>query len=313
MEELGPFSSVSDPDQSSRSALSPEACGAEMDSAIASTLKQKSEREHLLHSYQSYPETASLTNCCIKYVLFLPNFLFSLLGFLLLSIGIWGLIDKESLVSEKIGHLGTDPMLIFVLVGLTTSAVAFSGCIGALRENYCLLKFFTVSVITVVILEVFTGITVYTLRKQIKDFLEGTMLVAVKRYQDDEDLRFIIDEIQQGVQCCGVESYQDWKLNLYFNCSSPGVQACGVPSSCCIHSLENGTITNSQCGFGILTMEEVVAQNIIYLGGCMPELIRWINMNMGLASSFMAILLAAEVISLLCASELLRDLELIKM
>jgi hypothetical protein len=33
--------------------------------------------------------------------------------------------------------------------------------------------------------------------------------------------------------CCGVEFYQDWELNMYFNCSSPGIEACGVPSSCC--------------------------------------------------------------------------------
>lgn len=35
------------------------------------------------------------------------------------------------------------------------------------------------------------------------------------------------------LQCCGVETYKDWELNMYFNCSSPGREACGVPFSCC--------------------------------------------------------------------------------
>lgn len=41
-------------------------------------------------------------------------------------------------------------------------------------------------------------------------------------------------------QCCGVEGYQDWSHNVYFECSenNPSLEACGVPFSCCIH-LEN--------------------------------------------------------------------------
>ena len=34
-------------------------------------------------------------------------------------------------------------------------------------------------------------------------------------------------------KCCGGETYNDWQRNIYFNCSSPGAEACGVPFSCC--------------------------------------------------------------------------------
>ena len=33
--------------------------------------------------------------------------------------------------------------------------------------------------------------------------------------------------------CCGVTGYRDWEMNLYFNCTSPSGEACGVPFSCC--------------------------------------------------------------------------------
>ncbi len=42
----------------------------------------------------------------------------------------------------------------------------------------------------------------------------------------------------------------------YFNCSAPGVQACGVPPSCCIDPLENGTVWNTQCGVGAQQLDE---------------------------------------------------------
>ena len=47
----------------------------------------------------------------------------------------------------------------------------------------------------------------------------------------------LIDWIQEGwLQCCGIESPNDWDKNVYFNCSSASVgsrEACGVPFSCC--------------------------------------------------------------------------------
>uniref|UniRef100_A0A8C4VZD8 Tetraspanin-10 n=1 Tax=Gopherus evgoodei TaxID=1825980 RepID=A0A8C4VZD8_9SAUR len=217
---------------------------------------------------------------CIKYLTFLWNLLFSVLGLLILAFGIWGLLAKESLVSERIAHLGSDPMLFFVLVGLAVSTVSLAGCVGALYENTCLLKFFTGG--------------------------------AVLRYQDDPDLRFIMDEIQMGLQCCGAESYQDWQMNIYFNCSSPGVQACGVPASCCLNPLENGTITNSQCGFGALGMEEFEAQSIISLGGCVPQLSRWLRGHRGVLSAYFVFLILLEVGGFLLATKLLADLAFVR-
>ena len=35
------------------------------------------------------------------------------------------------------------------------------------------------------------------------------------------------------LHCCGLKDYMDWERNIYFNCSSPGVEKCGVPFSCC--------------------------------------------------------------------------------
>jgi len=35
------------------------------------------------------------------------------------------------------------------------------------------------------------------------------------------------------LHCCGLQDYDDWEQNIYFNCSSPGVESCGVPFSCC--------------------------------------------------------------------------------
>uniref|UniRef100_A0A4W3KE52 Tetraspanin n=2 Tax=Callorhinchus milii TaxID=7868 RepID=A0A4W3KE52_CALMI len=264
------------------------------------------------HHHHHHHHEVNQVNCCIKHVMFLFNFAFTVVGCLMLGVGVWGLIDKESLVLDTINNLSTDPMLVFVSLGLVVSIMSFSGCTGALRENECLLKFFTLGIIIFVTVEVVGGIAVYALRDRIGQYLENGMILAVKRYQDDPDLRFIMNEIQEGLKCCGVESYHDWELNMYFNCSSPGVHACGAPASCCINPQENGTVRNSQCGFGTLHMEEVAAQNYIYLRGCMSRLTSWLNSNMGSIGAIAVILMVTQVLGLIFATKVLSDIELIK-
>ncbi|XP_072494229.1 tetraspanin-10 [Notamacropus eugenii] len=263
----------------------------------------------ILALQEGLPLPLNFWSSCIKYLIFLLNFLFSLLGLLTLVVGLWGLIDKESLQSEQLPHLGTDPMLLFVMVGLIVSIVSLAGCIGALCENICLLWFFAGGIFTFLILETLAGILIYALWDQLQEILDRTMLVAITRYQDDSDLRFLLDEIQLGLQCCGVVSYQDWKLNLYFNCSSPGVQACGLPASCCINPWENGTIINSQCGFGTLRLDEAAAQNIVHSEGCSLRLRQWLGQNSWVIRDYILASTVIEGLEFLLVTKLVRDIK----
>ncbi|XP_040292921.1 tetraspanin-10 [Bufo bufo] len=248
----------------------------------------------------------------MKYLMFFFNVIFFTLGFGLLCFGFWGLADKESLIGEKIGNLGTDPMLIFVLVGLVVCFLSFSGCVGFIRENICLLRLFSTGIAMLLVTQCVLALVVLCFRDRIQDSVKKTMLVAMSRYQDDSDLKFLLDELQLGMECCGVQSYQDWSINLYFNCSSPGVNSCGVPYSCCIDPLQNGTVPNSQCGFGALGMSEAMASTLIYLGGCVPQLVLWINYRIWDIFVGYLLVTAVELVCIVCAQRVMREIKMIK-
>uniref|UniRef100_W5L6W6 Tetraspanin-10 n=1 Tax=Astyanax mexicanus TaxID=7994 RepID=W5L6W6_ASTMX len=249
--------------------------------------------------------TSRLTDYLLKYVLFSSNLLFTALGLAMLGLGLWGLLSKESFSQEKLGSLGTDPMLLFVFLGLVLTLLCVTGCVGAVRENYCLLRIFSVVLLALVAAQVLAAIVAYGLQGRIADFLRTGMLTAMARYQDDLDMRFITDEIQTGLQCCGAENYRDWQINSYFNCSAPGVQSCSVPASCCVDPLENGTVWNSQCGFGALQLDEFSAQSVIFLGGCLGSISRWIQQHSGLISTVVVVLLGVQIITLVITTRLL--------
>uniref|UniRef100_A0A6I8PXX1 Tetraspanin 10 n=1 Tax=Xenopus tropicalis TaxID=8364 RepID=A0A6I8PXX1_XENTR len=248
----------------------------------------------------------------IKYLMFFTNFVFSILGFALFGFGVWGLVDKQSLISDRIGYLGTDPMLSFVMVGLIVSFLSVSGCLGFIRENIYLLRCFSLGISILMVTQLLSAIIIFAFKDQIIGSVKNSLLVALSRYHDDSDLKFIMDEVQLGMECCGVQSYTDWAVSLYFNCSSPGVYACGVPYSCCIDPFENGTVINSQCGVGAMQMGETMAGSVIFLGGCVPQMILWLQRKFWDIAAVFLLVMVIQLVCVVCAQRMLGEIKFIK-
>ncbi|XP_042658654.1 tetraspanin-10 [Tyto alba] len=245
---------------------------------------------------------------CVRYLAFLWNLLFLLLGLLALAVGVWGLLAKGLLRGERLAPLGSDPMLLFVLVGLGASAVSLAGCLGTLRSSPCLLRFFVGATLVFVGLEVLGGLLLVVARHRLRDALRDALLLCLLRYQEEPDLRFLVDEVQRSLQCCGLGSYRDWETNPYFNCSAPGAQACGVPASCCLDPWQNGTVPNAQCAFGVLRLGDVAAGTVVYPGGCVARLGSWLRGQAGGIAAGAAALVLVEAAGVVMALKVLGDI-----
>uniref|UniRef100_A0A7N6AE31 Tetraspanin-10 n=1 Tax=Anabas testudineus TaxID=64144 RepID=A0A7N6AE31_ANATE len=215
----------------------------------------------------------------------------------------------KSFAQEKIGSIGTDPMLILGTVGFLLTMLCLSGCVGALRENCCLLRLFSAVMLVLITAQVLAAIMAYSLQNEIGGYLRSGMLAAMARYQDDLDLRFITDEIQTNLQCCGADTYRDWEINIYYNCSAPGVLACGVPATCCVDPLENGTVWNSQCGVRAQLLDEFTAQSVIFLGGCLGGISRWIEQHENLIGTVCIVILGVQLLTLFITTRLLDSIQ----
>ncbi|NXF13079.1 TSN10 protein, partial [Smithornis capensis] len=290
LEELPYSSSCSDDDDDDGSSLARDT--AEQD-------------QGLCHPFPPKPSTFSH---CVRYLAFLWNLLFLLLGLLVLAVGVWGLLAKAPLPGGERGvPLGSDPMLLFVLVGLGASAVSLAGCLGAFRASPCLLRFFLGALLAFGGLEVLGGLVLLLARQRLRDALRDLLLLCLLRYQEDPDLQFLVDEVQRSLQCCGLGSYRDWESNPYFNCSAPGVQACGVPASCCQDPLENGSVPNAQCGFGVLGLGAAAAGAVVHVGGCGAALGAWLRGQAGAIATAAATLVLLEAVGALLALRVLGD------
>lgn len=225
---------------------------------------------------------SSSVSLLVKYALFFLNILFWLIGLGLLAAGIYARTLKEVttvLKSSVVWYL--DPSLYLMIFGGIIFILAFLGCIGSLRENLTMLKIFEYSIDFIMFLQLGAAIGIYLAKEQVKNGVKNALVKTIPQYRDDVDLQSIIDFFQENVKCCGVNNYMDWDKNIYFNCSSPGSEACGVPYSCCKHFASE---INTQCGYGLRKagVSQIKRGEKIYTTGCVDATINLLlsNQNM---------------------------------
>ncbi|KAK1125356.1 hypothetical protein K0M31_005726 [Melipona bicolor] len=60
-----------------------------------------------------------------------------------MAIGVWAWTEKDTFNNlSRLTNVALDPAFILILVGTVTFIIGFTGCVGALRENTCLLATF---------------------------------------------------------------------------------------------------------------------------------------------------------------------------
>ncbi|XP_034254530.1 tetraspanin-33-like [Thrips palmi] len=226
---------------------------------------------------------------CVKYMIFLLNFIFWLFGGLLIGIGLYAFVDKwqaSGLVKvETVYDVILNVSLVMIFAGGVVFVVSFAGCVGALRENTCLLKFYSLCLLVFFLLEMAIAIMGFVFPHTMQSMLEETLSdKIIHMYREDADLQNFIDFAQQEFQCCGLssEGYKDWSKNEYFNCSSlASVEKCGVPFSCCINATDiSSGLVNIMCGYGVQKDPAAEAGKRVWANGCIDVVRSWAERNL---------------------------------
>ncbi|XP_026871650.2 CD9 molecule b isoform X1 [Electrophorus electricus] len=153
---------------------------------------------------------AALTSAelCVKYILFIFNFILWLAGTALLAIALWLRFDKSTSdlfqVSGSPSTFLTGVYLLIVAAALMM-VVGFLGCCGAIKESPLMLGLFFMFLFLIFIGEVAAGIWALsnkdTIVEEVKNFYTETYnnYLATKQ----ETLKEALRVFQFSLQCCG--------------------------------------------------------------------------------------------------------------
>jgi len=249
----------------------------------------------------------SEVSLCIKYLLFFFNVLFWITGGIICYIGLWARVALSS-ENTSLGLLSGwdfDPAIIFIFVGAVMFLLAFCGCVGALRENICLLKFFAICLSTIFFVQLALGTLGFVFRRKIKKLVSEKLSDTIMHYRSNVNLQNIIDYSQETFQCCGLNTHADWKRNVYFNCTQRGREACSVPYSCC----RTDTL-NTMCGANMNsdTVTDEQRQLAIYTDGCIDGIARWFQDHLQVVAGVAIGVAVLQVIGIAFAATLISDI-----
>ncbi|XP_035205815.1 CD63 antigen-like [Stegodyphus dumicola] len=159
---------------------------------------------------------------CIKYLMFVFNFIFVVCGIALIAIGAVVINTKDFTVFLDSKYVTAPTILI--IVGCIIFVVAFLGCCGAVKENHCMVMTFGILLFIIFVIEIAGGIAAYVNRSGFEDFLKANMNSSIE--QQKKDAIKIWDEIQTKWHCCGVDDASDYiknDVNISQSCCKPEI------------------------------------------------------------------------------------------
>ncbi|XP_017490613.1 PREDICTED: tetraspanin-5 isoform X1 [Rhagoletis zephyria] len=266
-------------------------------------------------SVRKYRRETSEISCCLKYLLFSSNVVVWTAGLCVLAVGIWAWNEKDMFSNlAKLTFIALDPAFVLICTGTITFIIGFTGSVGALRENTCLLSLYAVFLSLLLMFEISLGILTFVLKDKgwIKDQATDGLRAFIIHYREDPDQQNLIDWIQEDwLQCCGIDGPKDWDSNNYFNCSSSAIgsrEACGVPFSCC-RRRPTELIKNKQCGYDVRKEGySFEISKIIYEKGCVQAGEEWIERNLIIISTSVIVLIFVQILGICFTQNLRADI-----
>ncbi|KAB1271712.1 Tetraspanin-14 [Camelus dromedarius] len=208
---------------------------------------------------------------------------------------------------------GIDPVVLVLMVGVVMFTLGFAGCVGALRENICLLNFFCSAIVLIFFLELAVAVLAFLFQDWVRDRFREFFESNIRSYRDDIDLQNLIDSLQKANQCCGAYGPEDWDLNVYFNCSGASYsrEKCGVPFSCCVPDPAQ-KVVNTQCGYDVRTQLKSKWDESIFTKGCIQALEGWLPRNIYIVAGVFIAISLLQIFGIFLARTLISDIEAVK-
>ncbi|XP_067913062.1 leukocyte surface antigen CD53-like [Heterodontus francisci] len=160
----------------------------------------------------------------LKYMLFAFNLIFWICGCVIMSLGIYLLwLNNFGALLSSLPSLSIANILI--IVGSVTMVVAFLGCMGAIKENKCLLLSFFILLLLILMIEVTAAIILFFYETQINNYVKDDMKLGLKN-KNNTGIMEAWDKIQEQLQCCGVVNYTDWGDTVPRSCCQEKATSC---------------------------------------------------------------------------------------
>uniref|UniRef100_A0A668RUA7 Tetraspanin n=2 Tax=Pseudocrenilabrinae TaxID=318546 RepID=A0A668RUA7_OREAU len=269
---------------------------------------------------------------CIKYLMFVFNFLIFLGGSFLLGVGVWVLVDPTGF--REI--VATNPLLftgVYIILGMggMLFLLGFLGCCGAIRENKCLLLFFFMLILLIFLAELAAAILAFIFREHLtREYFTKELKKHYQGYNNSDVFTSTWNAIMTTVRpphtwqradvmqllpthpfhqtvcgnvkfdCCGVNSPEDFKESMFRMMNQNHV----VPEACCQRA---GQTAES----AYTSQEQCLSGNMMFRNnkGCYSAVVDYFELYIYVAGALAIVVLTIELFAMVFAMCLFRGIQ----
>lgn len=222
-----------------------------------------------------------------KYLLCFFNFILFIAGSVVLGVGIWLAVDKNSFlyvtqiikneeIQRKLQELTYPEVIgtasyILIAAGAFVFLVSMLGYCGALRESQCLLTCYGIFLVIILIMEITAGGLAAAYRKETEEKAHTLLKESLERYQSELNAETLMwNYFMSELKCCGVDTYKDFQSSNWAKETKKL-----VPPACCVLQ---GDITKWTPVDAACTETPLLA----YQKGCYEEFRKWIEKHINI-------------------------------
>ncbi|CAI2356665.1 unnamed protein product [Caenorhabditis sp. 36 PRJEB53466] len=210
-------------------------------------------------------------NKCVKYFFWIINFLFFVLGGIIVGISIWMLVDKNSLstvassvkvdLTQLVSQINVDQINMFLYVAIAIGGalliLGFFGCCGSCCESVCAISIYFLLVLILFVIEIVAIVLYFVNKTNLQQaFVSLWRDELVSKYNSQQQIRQVLDQFQTTLQCCGASGCSDYVMYGAFpsSCSCATIQQQGC-ASLIWSAVENNLIYVAFVGIIVLFVE----------------------------------------------------------
>nr|XP_033325041.1 CD63 antigen-like isoform X2 [Megalopta genalis] len=178
----------------------------------------------------------SCVSGCIKWMLFIVNFLILICGVGILTIGVLAHLQLAS-ESKDFSTPVAFPAITLIVLGSIIFVISFFGCCGAIRESHCMTITFASFLLLILLIQVAVAVFAFVVVKDAD--VREQYVIQFDKYHTSNSSKQVVDLFQEKLECCGIDSPNDYhELTLPASC-------CGQKEAVCLvrDAYQQGCVT----------------------------------------------------------------------
>ncbi|NXG22693.1 TSN9 protein, partial [Grallaria varia] len=209
------------------------------------------------------------------YILFLFISL-QLCGCGLLGVGIWLSVSQGNFATFSPSFPSLSAANLVIAIGTVIMVTGFLGCLGAIKENKCLLLSFFIILLIILLAELILLILFFVYMDKVSESARNDLREGMKLYNSENNvgLKNAWNIIQAEMKCCGVNDYTDWY---------PVLGEKIVPDRCCMENSQD-------CGRN--------STDGVWKTGCYDRVMTWFDENKHVLGSIGMCILIMQILGM---------------